>query len=208
MLLAAEAGDVLFVSGGRHFRFLGDGSIRLDGIVYSEFDGAYNAGWQTNDGFFNVTLPELYKGANGNTWGGWYRIQDNSVVAIYPRESTMLFYPPFEPNVVGRAASHGAAGGAIGATACLPIGVAAGAGVWGAVASATTGVVSALLPEFYHLQRGEILVKSAGHNFVYALNYGLEYNATVNQATPVLHGFTIRMYGSHTYRMYQDLSVR
>lgn len=196
MLLAAEAGDVLFVSGGRHFRFLGDGRIRLDGIVYSEFNGAYNASWQTNDGFFNLTLQELFSGTDQNVWGGRYRVQGGSIVSIHYRPSTVTewYLPGRKPysESVGEAIAAGLVAGA----ACARLGAGMYSVVCSGIASGATAAYNAF-PPLYSLDPSEALLVSAGHAHVYERRR-MTFTED-NQAFPGSPAGFVRIYGPNAY---------
>jgi hypothetical protein len=195
MLLAAEAGDVLFVSGGRHFRFLGDGRVRLDGIVYSEFDGAYNAVWQTNDGFFNMTLQDLFSGTDQNVWGGRYRVQGGSIVSIHYRRSTVTeWYLPGRKSF-SRSVGEATAGGIGAGVACLGVGAGPYSVICSGIASGTIAAYNAI-PPFYFLDAGEALLVSAGHAHVYEVRR-MTFTDD-NQAYPSPAGH-VRIYGPNLY---------
>ncbi len=169
MLTRAEAGDVIFASGGLHFTFLGHENILLDGIRYSTFDGNMANESYDSSHVYGGTLQGLFSGENDLVWGGWYDRKDGMVDKVYHRNSQTTIYGDFEDNILREAVANGAAGGVIGAAVCLPA-TGGGAIVCGAAASVTTGVGTLFIPEKYGLIDGENLVVSAGHAFVYRPN--------------------------------------
>ena len=165
MLSFAEAGDVIFASGGRHFAFMGNGSNLLEGIIFSTISGNFNkANWATDE-FFEASLSEMFH-ERDVMWGGWYDIEDGSIHGIFHHTTATTIYGGFEDNVVQEGMIYGAIGGFVGGVACVSFSGPAAIGC-GTLASTVAGGIGASIEEKYELDREQVLLMSSGHAFVY-----------------------------------------